>query len=99
MAGVTNPVTVRMDNRRIPAPTAPLLLQRLGDLLRMHFVSLKYLQTRLEKVLQFCVASIGNEHRLKRIVDCLVIGNFVVCIGLVERRALQFLEFGLFPPA
>ena len=48
---LSNPVTVRMDNRRIPAPTAPLLLQRLGDLLRMHFVSLKYLQTRLEKVL------------------------------------------------
>jgi hypothetical protein len=62
----------------------------------MLFVTLKYLQTRLEKTLQFCVAGIGNEHRLKRTVDCLMIGDFIVGISLVKRHALQFLKFGLF---
>ena len=52
MAGVINPVTVRMANRHIPAPTLPLLFQRSGDLLSVLFVTLKYLQTSLEKVLQ-----------------------------------------------
>ena len=66
----------------------PFLFQRLGDLLRVLFVTLKNLQTRLEKVLQFCIAGIGNEHGLKRIVDCLVIGDFVVGISVVKRRAL-----------
>ena len=72
----------------------PLLFQRLGDLLRVLFVTLKNLQARLQKVLQCRVARIGNEHRLKRIVDCLVIGDFIIGISLVERRAFQFLEFG-----
>jgi hypothetical protein len=66
-----------------------------GDLLRVLFVTLKNLQARPQKVLQFSIARIGNEHRLKRIVDRLVVGDFIVGVGFVERGAVQFLELGL----
>ena len=39
----------------------PPPFQRLGDPLRMLFVTLKYLQTRLEKTLQFCVANFDDD--------------------------------------
>jgi hypothetical protein len=63
------------------------------DLLRVLFVTLKNLQTRREKVRQFCIAGIGNEHGLKRIVECLVIGDLIIGIGFVKGGAPQFLEF------
>ena len=62
----------------------------------MLFVTLKNLQTRSEKVVQFCIAGIGNEHGLKRIVDCLVIGDLIIGIGFVKRGAPSFLSSGLF---
>ena len=62
----------------------------------MLFVTLKNLQTRREKVVQFCIAGIGNEHGLKRIVDCLVIGDLIIGIGFVKRGAPSFLSSGLF---
>src|SRR5271155_3312895 len=65
-------------------------------MLCMLFVTLKDLQPGLEKVLQFWVARIGYEDSLERIVDRLVIGDFIVGVSLVERRAIQFAEFGLF---
>jgi hypothetical protein len=70
-----------------PEMHCPLLFQGLGDVFRVLFVTLKYLQTGREKVLQSCIARIGNEHRLERIVDGLVIGDFIISVGFVKRRA------------
>ena len=58
-------------------------------MLCMLFVTLKYFQACHQKVFQFWVARIGYEDGLERIVDRLVIGDFVVGISLVERRAVQ----------
>ena len=55
-------------------------------MLRMLFVTLKYLQTRRQKIFQFRVARIGNENRLERIVDRLVVSDFVVSVGLISGR-------------
>ena len=57
-------------------------------------VTLKDLETGREEILQFRVGSVGNKDRLQRVVDRLVIGDFVVGVSLVKRCATQFLEFG-----
>jgi hypothetical protein len=59
-------------------------------------VTLKDLESGREKLLQFRVAGVGNKDGLERIVDSLVIGDFVFSVGFVKRRAFQFFEFGPF---
>ncbi len=57
-------------------------------------VALKYLEAGREQILQFRVCCVRNEDRLERVVDRLVISDFVVGVGLIKLRAAQFLEFG-----
>ena len=54
-----------------------------------------------EKRLQLLVARAGNQRLVHRVKHRLVIGDFVIDVGLVERRALQSLERGKVasPPA
>src|SRR6476661_4091903 len=70
------------------------LLQLGGDLFGVLLVALENLQAGLQQALQFRVVRGRNKLRLKRAIDRLVIGDFVVGIGFVERGALELAELG-----
>src|SRR6476660_4184204 len=70
------------------------LLQFGGDLFGVLLVALENLQAGLQQALQFRVVRGRNKLCLKRAIDRLVIGDFVIDIGLVELRALQLAKFG-----
>ena len=62
-----------------------LLRQGLGMLL----VALEQLQAFLQQRLQLGILRIGNERLAQGLIDRLMIGHFVVDIGLVERCAIE----------
>src|SRR5258705_10367857 len=70
------------------------LLQAGGDVFGMLLVALENLETSLQQALQLRVVRVGNKRYLQRAIDCLVIGDFVGDIGLVELRVLELAEFG-----
>ena len=69
-----------------------LLFQRLGDMLGVLLMTLEYLETGGQKVLQLGIAGVGDQDSLKRVVDCLVIGDLVVGVSLVEDCAAELLQ-------
>src|SRR5713101_4127567 len=77
-----------------PGSMAVSLLEAGGDVFGVLLVALKDLQAGLQQALQLRVGRIRNERRLQRAIDCLVIGDFVGDIGLVELRALELAELG-----
>ena len=58
-------------------------------MLGVHLVALENFQAGGQQVFQFGIAGVRNQRRLERGVDRLVIGDLVVGVGLVERRAAQ----------
>src|SRR6185437_16887345 len=92
MAGETSARAARTVSPPIRIGMRQSLLERRRDLLGVHLVALKDLEPGLEQILQFRIGRVRNEDRLERVIDRLVIGDFVVGVGLVELRAAQFLE-------
>src|SRR5436309_3361055 len=74
-AAMTGKINLGVTRGSLPQPG--------GDLFGVLLVALENFQAGLQQVLQFRVARGRNELRLKRIIDRLVIGDFVVGIGLV----------------
>jgi hypothetical protein len=58
----------------------------------MLLVALENLETSLQQALQLRVVRVGNKRCLQRAIDCVVIGDFIGDIGLVEFRALELAE-------
>ena len=63
-------------------------------MLGMLLMALEQLQPRLQQRLQLGVLGRGDQQRLKRAVDLLVVGDLVVDIGLVECRAVELGKLG-----
>src|SRR6266404_2317336 len=75
------------------------LLQAGGDVFGMLLVALENLETSLQQALQLRLVRGWNKRCLQRAIDCLVIGDFVGDIGLVEFRALEPAELSEFVSA
>src|SRR5689334_9372800 len=65
------------------------LFQIGGNVFRVLLVTLENLQAGLEQGLEFGIARGRDELRLKRVVDGLVIGDFVRDVGFVESGAFE----------
>src|SRR5581483_4303336 len=70
------------------------LLQLCCDVFGVLLVTLKNLQPGLQQALQLAIAGRRDQLRLQRVVDRLVVGNFVGDVSLVECGAAEFAEFG-----
>src|SRR5260370_12540676 len=72
-----------------PSVMRATLFQCRCNMFGVLLVALENLQAGLQQALQLRVVRVGNERCLQRAIDCLVIGDFVGDIGLVEFRALE----------
>jgi len=66
------------------------------DVFGVLLVTLKDFQAGSEQVLELWIGSGRNERVLQRTVDCLVVGDLVVDVGLVERGAAELGKFRSF---
>src|SRR6476619_6411111 len=84
-------VTIRIAR---PGSMAFSLLQAGSDVFGVLLVALKDFQAGLQQALQFGIAGRGDQLRLQRAIDGLVVGDLVGDIGLVVVGALQLVELG-----
>ena len=70
------------------------LFQRLSDMFGVLLVTLEYLETGGQEVLQLGIAGVGDQDGFERGVDRLVVGDLIVGVGLVEGCAAQLLQLG-----
>ena len=48
------------------------------------FMTLEYLETGGQKIFQLWIAGVGDQDSLEGVVDCLVVSDLIVGVGLVE---------------
>src|SRR5689334_1002470 len=71
----------------------PVLFEIGRDMLGMLLVTLEYLQARLKQTFELGIVRRWDERAFKRIIDGLVVSDFICDIGFVESAAAELRQF------